>query len=140
MSLSAIPKTIRKQVIERDERRCRYCGLAQLGQAAVFHVNHIVPKSRGGLTEEANLALQCPYCSLHKSDKITATDSWNGGTVSLFDPLRQSWDEHFQLNASGVLDGKTPTGRATIEALRMNDALPRIARTVQIALGFLTPT
>jgi hypothetical protein len=43
MSLSAIPKTLRVRIFKRDQGRCRYCGLAQVGQAAVFHINHIIP-------------------------------------------------------------------------------------------------
>jgi hypothetical protein len=127
-------------VFERDGWRCRFCRLAQIGQAAVFHVNHIIPKSKGGTTEEANLALQCPHCSLRKADKTIASDPEGGSPVSLYHPLRQRWDEHFGLQADGVLHGKTPTARATIEALRMNDSLPRVARFVQVRLGLLFPS
>jgi 5-methylcytosine-specific restriction endonuclease McrA len=56
MSLSAIPKTVRRLVFARANGRCQYCQLAQIGQAAVFHVNHIVPRSKGGSTDESNLA------------------------------------------------------------------------------------
>jgi hypothetical protein len=33
VSLSAIPKPLREAVMKRDAGRCRYCGLAQIGQA-----------------------------------------------------------------------------------------------------------
>jgi hypothetical protein len=131
---------MRRRVFERDGGRCRYCGLAQFGQAAVFHVNHIIPRSKGGPTEEANLALQCPHCSLRKADKTIAADPEDGSPVPLYHPLRQKWEEHFRLDVGGLVHGKTPTGRATIEALRMNDSLPRIARSVQIRLGLLLPS
>jgi hypothetical protein len=99
-----------------------------------------MPRSKGGLTEESNLALQCPYCSLRKSDKVQAADPSSGNVVPLFHPLRQDWREHFTLESSGVYKGLTPTGRATVEALRMNDSLPRIARGLQIRLGLLSPS
>ena len=53
MSLSAIPKSLRRRVLDRDQGRCQYCHLSQIGQGAVFHVNHIIPRSKGGATEEA---------------------------------------------------------------------------------------
>jgi len=138
VSLSAIPTALRQRVFQRDEARCRYCRLAQVGQAAVFHINHIVPRSKGGLTDPANLALQCPYCSLHKSDKQTAADPDSGDIVPLFHPLQQAWAEHFALDPGGGCRGLTPAGRATVAALRMNDRLPRIARSIQIRIGLLT--
>jgi hypothetical protein len=140
VSLSAIPSALRLLVFERDEGRCRYCRLAQIGQGAVLHVNHILPKSRGGRTDPDNLVLQCPYCSLHKSNKVTALDPLTGEATELLHPLRQIWGEHFILESDGALRGNTPIGRTTIEALRMNDALPRIARAIQIRLNLLSPS
>lgn len=88
MSQSAIPKHLRETIIARDGSRCQYCGLWQFGQGALFHVDHIVPRSKGGATTPDNLVLQCPYCSLHKSDKTAAADPETGEVVSLFHPLR----------------------------------------------------
>jgi hypothetical protein len=135
VSLSAIPRALRLHVFERDGGRCRYCRLAQVGQGAVFHINHIVPRSRGGATVESNLALQCPYCSLHKSDKVDSVDPETGDRAPLFDPLRQPWNEHFAVDDAARCTGLTATGRATVEALHMNDPLPRIARSLQRRLG-----
>jgi hypothetical protein len=140
VSLSAIPKAIRKSIFDRDGGRCQYCRLTQIGQASVFHVNHIVPKSNGGLTHETNLALQCPHCSLHKSDKLIATDPHSGETFPVFHPLTQIWKEHFSMDKDGTIHGLTPIGSGTIEALRMNDPLPHIARNIQIRLGLLSPS
>lgn len=135
MSLSAIPKALRAVVARRDEGRCCYCHLRQVGQAAVFHVDHVVPRSRGGTTSEDNLALQCPACSLRKANKTTALDTTSGEVVSLFHPLQQQWGDHFRMDRDGTCVGLSPTGRATVDALRMNDPLPRTARALQIASG-----
>ncbi|HVX86250.1 MAG TPA: HNH endonuclease signature motif containing protein [Phycisphaerae bacterium] len=121
----------------RDAARCRYCGLLQIGQAAVFHINHILPRSAGGLTIADNLVLQCPSCSLHKSDKIGAIDPETGLWAGLFHPLQQTWREHFALGESGAVHGFTPTSRATTAALHMNDPLPLIARAMQLRLGLI---
>jgi hypothetical protein len=138
--MSGIPKALRSQVFERAKGRCQYCQLAQVGQGAVFHINHIIPRSKAGLTIIDNLALQCPYCSLHKTDKLTGADPVNGELNSLFHPLQQIWSEHFAIDIEGVCHGKTSIGRSTVQALRMNDPLPRVARVVQIRIGLLTIT
>lgn len=140
MSLSSIPRAIRLSVFERDGGQCQYRRLHQTGQAAVFHVNHVVPRSKGGPTTLENLVLQCPHCSLHKSDKTSALDPMTQAQASLFHPLQQRWPEHFALHADGTCVGLTATGRATVEALRMNDPLPRTARALQIMLGVLHAT
>jgi 5-methylcytosine-specific restriction endonuclease McrA len=137
VSLSSIPRTLRVHVFERDGGRCLYCRLQQLGQAAVFHINHVIPRSRGGPTTADNLVVQCPYCSLHKSSRTTASDPETGAEVPLFHPLRETWQEHFALLPEGTCVGLTPTGRATLTALRMNDPIPRTARALQIMLGLI---
>ena len=131
MSLSSIPRSLRVSVRERDGGRCRYCGMAQVGQVATFHVDHVVPRRRGGHTDLSNLVLQCPWCSLHKSDKIGAADPATGVTVRLFHPLQDPWSDHFELRDDATLGGRTEVGRATIAALRMNEPLPRSARALQ---------
>ena len=74
MSRSSIPRALRREVQRRDADRCLYCGLLQVGQGATFHVDHVLPRSRGGATSLDNLVLQCPYCSLHKADRTHAKD------------------------------------------------------------------
>ena len=46
--------------------RCEYCLLAQAGQEATFHVDHVTPRVAGGPTIDGNLALACVGCSLRK--------------------------------------------------------------------------
>ena len=137
MSLSAIPRPLRAAVAERDDGRCRYCGLLQTGQAATFHVDHVLPRSRGGATATDNLVLQCPCCSLRKSDKTDGEDPLSRRRVPLFHPLREARADHFRLRPDGECVGLTPTGRATAEALGMNDPLPKTARALQVMLGLL---
>jgi hypothetical protein len=138
VSLSAIPKPLRAEILNRDAGRCRYCGLVQIGQATVFHIDHVLPKSKGGLTSIDNLALQCPHCSLHKSNKTHATDPESGQLVPLYHPLTAPWRDHFDLAPDGTVKGKTDTGRATTDALSMNDLWPRAARALQISAGLIT--
>ncbi|MEZ4865120.1 MAG: HNH endonuclease signature motif containing protein [Caldilineaceae bacterium] len=106
-------------MIERANNRCEYYGLAQVGQAATFHIDHILPVTAGGQTITDNLALACVSCSLRKSARQTAIDLVTGKDEPIFHPRPQLWSDHFRwdgLSATGL----TPTGRATVAALDMN--------------------
>jgi hypothetical protein len=69
-------------------------------------------------------------CNRYKSDSSTATDPLTNTNVRLFHPQAQRWIEHFAWSADGTeIVGLSPTGRATIAALRMNrPALIRVRR------------
>jgi hypothetical protein len=97
-------------------------------QGGTFHIEHVVPISRGGDSELTNLALACPGCNLHKSDRVQVTDNETGQTVPLFHPRQQQWTEHFEWDEFQLV-GRTAIGRATISALRLND--PRRAKIRQ---------
>jgi 5-methylcytosine-specific restriction endonuclease McrA len=86
---------------KNNEGTCEYCCAPLFLVAAVttFHVEHIMPRSRGGQTVDSNLALSCPNCNLHKSVRITAVDLEAGAEVSLFNPRTPAWKEHFTLSA-----------------------------------------
>jgi hypothetical protein len=109
-----------QKVRERAARRCEYCRMHQSLQGATFHIEHIVPVSRGGLTAPENLALACPSCNLQKSNKLTAPDP-EAGVVPLFHPRLQKWKDHFEWLEYRVI-GRTAVGRATIRALNLNAA------------------
>jgi hypothetical protein len=139
VSRSAIPRALRDAVFERDRGRCQYCGLSQFGHGATFHINHVVPRSKGGATAIENLVLQCPNCSLHKADRVTAVDPIGGLAVPLLHPLRDAWSEHIRVECDGSCAGLSAVGRATVSALGMNDPIPRLARLCQLALGIIRP-
>ncbi len=103
----------------------------------MFHINHIVPRSRGGKTVIENLVLQCPCCSLRKANKIDGIDPATNESCPIFHPLAQDWDEHFVLERDGTCRGLSAVGRATVEALGMNEPIPKTARAMQILIGLL---
>jgi hypothetical protein len=123
-------------VARRAGHRCEYCRAPEAIFNFPFEVEHVVPVSRDGRTEEANLALACRSCNLYKSDHLTGLDEVTGDRVQLFDPRRDSWDEHFSVDReSGAIQGQTPSGRATVGRLRMNAPVQQVARKQWMRLG-----
>jgi hypothetical protein len=109
-----ISATLRRQVIERAGNRCEYCGLAQAGQEAAFHIDHVVPAIVGGNTSLENLALACVSCSLRKGARQLVQDPHTREEVALFHPRLDSWLAHFRWDGVRVV-GVTPTGRAAVD-------------------------
>ncbi len=118
----AIPQALRNRVILRAGNRCEYCGLSQVGQEATFHVDHIIPVTDNGLTEEGNLALACVSCSLKKGARQWVTEPGSEKSVRIFHPRLDVWSEHFRW-LECELQGITDRGRATIRALDLNRPL-----------------
>lgn len=114
-----IPASLRRLVIQRAANRCEYCGLAQAGQSATFHIDHILPVVAGGATSADNLALACVSCSLRKSARQSAIDPDTGADALLYNPRKERWGTHFRWEDVYVV-GLTPAGRATVAALQIN--------------------
>jgi len=60
----------------------------------------------------------------------------SGKTVALFHPRRDRWLEHFQFSGASI-EGLTPTGRATVYVLAMNDDRRLDLRSELLARGEL---
>jgi hypothetical protein len=98
-----------------------------------MHVEHINPVGGDHLD---NLCLACPTCNLSKATATSAPDPADGTITALFNPRLQKWTDHFAWLAEGsVVQGRTATGRATIERLRMNIDRLVTARKIWIQAG-----
>ena len=140
MSKAYIAKPLRELVSQQARQRCGYC----LTQAAIvgtpMQIDHIIPESLGGQTEETNLWLACSLCNDHKNDRIAALDPETGEFVRLFDPRREYWHEHFAWSASGEqVFGLTATGRATVIALNLNRPSLVRSRRLWVSAGWHPP-
>jgi hypothetical protein len=124
-------------VAERAEHECEYCHAPEAIFNVPFEVDHIVPLAKGGLDEPSNWALACRACNLRKSDAVEGPDPATNQHVPLFNPREQRWKDHFSVQGEPPvrLEGKTPTGRATIERLQMNTLLQLAARAQWVELG-----
>ena len=130
----SIPAALKRTVVRRAGACCEYCGLSQAGQEAHFHVDHIHPVAEGGPTMLKNLALACVSCSLRKGARRFALDPISHEPAALFHPREQSWSDHFLWKGCRMA-GRTATGRATIEALKMNRHLVLAIRAEESLLG-----
>lgn len=137
--MSHISAVLRRSVIARAANRCEYCRLAQQGQAATFHVDHVVPLANNGPTTLENLALACVACSLYKGARQEAIDPQSGEEAPIFSPRRQVWSEHFRWEGERIV-GLTATGRATVDALKMNRPIILAIRTEERVIGRHPPS
>src|SRR5688572_10938070 len=111
--MSDISTALRDAVVQRAGNRCEYCQLAQEGQEATFHIDHVEPRATGGLTVTENLALACVSCSLRKGAKRSGVDPQTGEEVGLFNPRADDWSLHFQWDGSRVVP-LSNVGRVTV--------------------------
>ena len=58
----------RKNVIERDNHICQYCGASKIP----LTIDHVIPKARGGADKWENLVTACRPCNQKKSDRSLA--------------------------------------------------------------------
>jgi HNH endonuclease len=122
MARDYLSLVLRKRVNERANYCCEYCkSQASYSTETRFAVEHIIPLSSNGSSEVDNLALSCSGCNGYKYDKTEAVDPATREQVALFHPRKQNWQEHFAWSADyATVLGLTPTGRATVEALKIN--------------------
>ncbi len=62
-----VPGSTRYEVLKRAGYRCELCG-AHEGQAAL-HIDHIVPRARGGSDDLSNFQALCVTCNTNKRDR-----------------------------------------------------------------------
>lgn len=64
---NTVSDEMRQFILLRDNYTCRYCAIAVTLAAA--HIDHALPRSRGGSSELGNLRATCQDCNLEKGDK-----------------------------------------------------------------------
>jgi len=62
-----VPGSVRYEVLKRAKHRCELCG-AHEDQAAL-HVDHIVPRAKGGSDDLSNFQALCVTCNTNKRDR-----------------------------------------------------------------------
>lgn len=62
-----IPGSVRYEVLKRARYRCELCGAHE--EQAAMHVDHIIPRARGGSDDASNFQALCITCNTNKRDK-----------------------------------------------------------------------
>jgi hypothetical protein len=101
---------------------------------------HLLPLASEGQTTEENLWLSCRRCNEAKGKQIEALAPETANIVALFNPREQWWEEHFRWNNEGTeIIGQTPTGRAKVSALKLNNAMIVVTRRLWVSAGWWPP-
>lgn len=138
--MDTISKAIRDKIASAASYRCEYCQTAQAISDAQMHIEHIVPLSRGGDSDNRNLCLACAWCNSYKWAYTHGVDPETHSAVPLFHPRTQQWHDHFCWSENGVfIMGLTPTGRATVDTLKMNNTFIVSARRHWVEAGWHPP-
>jgi hypothetical protein len=105
-----------------------------------LEVEHLVPRAKGGSNEEDNLWLSCSLCNRYKGAQISVIDPLTGNTEQLFNPRYDSWRDHFRWSTDDVrIEGLSSVGRATVEALKLNNELSVEVRRNWVRAGWHPP-
>jgi 5-methylcytosine-specific restriction endonuclease McrA len=79
-SYSSAPKSLRFQILARDNFHCRYCGRG-VEDGIKLQVDHIVSRNSGGETIATNLITACFDCNRGKSKRTLLV---SGGQIPSF--------------------------------------------------------
>jgi hypothetical protein len=140
MKPSQISEALKQRVREAARHRCGYCLSPRSLVMGTLEIEHLVPRAQGGSDEEDNLWLSCSLCNRYKAAQTSAIDPLTGNNSQLFNPRHNNWSVHFRWSADGVrIEGLTPTGRATVEALKLNNELAVEVRRNWVLAGWHPP-
>lgn len=138
--MTAISDELKARIRRQARNRCGYCLTPQEIVSIPLEIEHLQPVADGGTDAEENLWLACRNCNGFKHAKTHATDPQTNERVVLFNPRTQDWNEHFEFSDNKILIiGKTPCGRATVIALRLNYEQALIARRIWVTAGWYPP-
>jgi hypothetical protein len=138
--MSTIPELIRHQVFARAHHCCEYCQTARRLIGMPLVIDHIIPLSRNGTDEFANLAAACYRCNEYKGARTEGVDPATNELAPLFNPRIHRWREHLQwVDGGRHIAGITPIGRATVLTLRLNNDYVVESRMLWVHQGWHPP-
>jgi 5-methylcytosine-specific restriction endonuclease McrA len=84
------------KILERDQHRCRYCGLdgrASFENALVMSVDFVVPRARRGKKDPANLVACCRPCNMIKGTRVYSSfEEAKKYVLEHREVLRKAWE------------------------------------------------
>jgi hypothetical protein len=131
---SDVGAALRQLVAQRANYRCEYCLLHQDDSYSSHHVDHIISRKHGGLSDSDNLAYACLRCNAWKGSDVGSLDIKTGQVVRLYHPRHERWDDHFILRYA-VIEPLTKQGEATARLLKLNLDKRVAERRLLVAAG-----
>ena len=136
MARAYIPVDLKRLVIDRSQNNCEYCKFPMQFSLDSMEIDHILPVSRGGRTIAENLAFACHGCNQYKRDHCEGFDPVSMAEVPLYNPREMLWKDHFSWSEDMTfVIGRTPTGRASVDLLKLNRSGAVNLRRVLIVSG-----
>ncbi len=86
----------RRNVAKRDHHTCQYCG-AQPGSEQIT-IDHVVPRSRGGVSSWTNCVAACESCNARKADRTPE----QAGMYLRRCPARPEWKPLDAAHGAGI--------------------------------------
>ncbi|MHC5542613.1 HNH endonuclease [Singulisphaera rosea] len=86
----------RRNVFKRDHSTCQYCG-RQPGSEELT-IDHVIPRSQGGLTTWENCVLACVTCNARKANRTPEL----AGMKLRKTPVRPAWKPHYDAPVARV--------------------------------------
>lgn len=135
-----VPAALGRKVRRQARSRCGYCLCSDALLGMPIEFEHLIPLAAGGRTTEENLWLSCRRCNSFKGVQTQAEDSETLESVNLFNPRDQRWNDHFRWSEDGTeIIGLTPSGRATVAALKLNNPTIVVTRRLWVSAGWWPP-
>ena len=134
-------QSLRRRIVEQAQHHCGYCQTQERVSGIPLTLEHIIPRSLGGLDAEENLWVSCRLCNEAKSIQTEAIDPHIGKPTPLFNPRVDQWHHHFRWSKDGTeILGLTDVGRATVDALSLNTEFRVRSRAIWVEAGYHPPT
>ncbi len=92
-------RSLRFQILVRDAFTCQYCG--RKAPEAELEIDHIQPRSQGGVSSWANLITSCADCNQGKRDRLLVPQQAEDKRPSASGPPLSSAEFHSIALASG---------------------------------------
>jgi len=128
-----ISPEVRRLVASRADSLCEYC-LIPDANGVGFQIDHIISVKHGGATTPDNLAYACIFCNLQKGTDLGSINWQTGELVRFFNPRRDFWGEHFQLNEA-VIQPLTDIGEVTTRIFDFNNDERILERQALMEVG-----
>lgn len=133
--MAKISRALKALTISRSQGYCEYCKSPADFTTEPFSIEHIIPRSKQGTNDAENLAYSCIGCNVYKSDRTEYIDRILQEMIPIFNPRMMQWSDHFMWDESyTMVIGKSPTGRATVDALKLNRKPLKNLRRALIAI------